>query len=210
MAALQAHHMNARKVALSVYQLLEQLESGSDTSISLQSEISQQLNKLAHEVQTLKDLLPTVDASQRANWRKKISQLQDESSSLQGSLGKFAGRAAAQQKEKDDRQELFRRRTAGPSDCTIDIEAISKEHKNLNDAHSNLDALLQHAGEVHGAVGRQGQALRGIQRRTLNLLSTLGMSNDVLRSIERQLMGDKLLLVVGMLLTLGLIWCTAS
>ena len=56
--ALDAHHAAARKIVLTVNQLLEQPESGRDTSLNLQSEISQHLNALAREVQALEDLLP--------------------------------------------------------------------------------------------------------------------------------------------------------
>ena len=47
MAALSAHHTSARKIVLSVDQNLETLETGRDTSLGLQTEISQQLNMLA-------------------------------------------------------------------------------------------------------------------------------------------------------------------
>ena len=47
MATLAAHHASARKIVLAVDQQLEQLETGRDTSLQLQSEISQHLNLLA-------------------------------------------------------------------------------------------------------------------------------------------------------------------
>ena len=81
MAALTAHHASARKIVLAVDQLLEHLETGRDTSLALQSEISQHLNMLAREVQALEDELPMVGASERALWKKRIVQLQEQSKS---------------------------------------------------------------------------------------------------------------------------------
>ena len=51
--ALDAHHANARKLVLTVNEQLQALESGQDTSVGLQSLISQNLNALAREVQEL-------------------------------------------------------------------------------------------------------------------------------------------------------------
>lgn len=81
MASLTAHHAAARKIVLSVDQLLESLETGRDTSVTLQSEISQHLNALAREVQALEAELALVGPSERSLWRKRITQLQEQSKS---------------------------------------------------------------------------------------------------------------------------------
>ena len=94
-ATLAAHHASARKIVLAVDQLLENLETGRDTSLQLQSEISQHLNLLAREVQALEDELPTVSHGERSLWKKRIVQLQEQSKSQRAALSKFAGRAAA-------------------------------------------------------------------------------------------------------------------
>lgn len=69
---------------LSVEQLLESLETGRDTSVNLQSEISQHLNTLAREVQALEAELAMVGTSERSMWRKRITQLQEQSRSQVG------------------------------------------------------------------------------------------------------------------------------
>ena len=92
-ATLTAHHSAARKIVLTVDQLLESLETGRDTSLSLQSEISQHLNMLAREVQALEDQVPSVGAlAERSLWKKRIVQLQEQSKSQRAALGKFASR----------------------------------------------------------------------------------------------------------------------
>ena len=73
--ALDAHHANARKLVLTVNEQLQALESGQDTSVGLQSLISQNLNALAREVQELEGLLAAVAPGSRGLWRKKITQL---------------------------------------------------------------------------------------------------------------------------------------
>ena len=77
-AALAAHHAAARKIVMAVDHQLEQLETGRDTSLNLQSEISQSLNALAREVQALEQQVHSVGASERSVWKKKITQLQEQ------------------------------------------------------------------------------------------------------------------------------------
>ena len=61
-------------------------------------------------------------------------------------------------------------------------------------------------GAIRSALGQQGASLKGVQRKLLNMAATLGLSNNVLRAIERRQLGDKLILYGGMLLTFGLIY----
>jgi Golgi SNAP receptor complex protein 2 len=204
-AALTAHHASARKIVLSVDQLLERLESGRDTSLALQSDISQHLNLLAREVQALEDELPTIGASQRALWKKRIVQLQEQSKSQRAALSKVAGRAAARQREHEEREALLERRN-GSGEHAITIDAAARESRQLNQAGEQLDEYYAHAVSSLNALQQQRGTLKGVQRKMLDMAQTLGLSNNVLRMIERRQFWDKVLLYGGMLATLALIW----
>ena len=56
------------------------------------------------------------------------------------------------------------------------------------------------------ALGQQRSALKGIERKVLDLANTLGVSNSVMRVIERRQLVDKAIVYGGMLLTLWLLW----
>ena len=196
---------NARRLVLTVNQLLDALESGRDTSLDLQSQISQHLNAMSREMQVLETLVPNVPAAQRSIWRRRVTQLQDEMVSQRNALGKFTGRVMAKQRVEEDRQELLHRRTNG-ADCAINIDAIAKEGKALNESESAVDELLGFAGAMRSELGIQGEGIKNIQRKVLSIGATLGLSNNTLKMIERRLFGDKLILYGGMLLTLGLLW----
>ena len=202
----EQRHASARKIVLSVNQLLEQLESGRDTSLDLQSQISQHLNALAREVQALEALLPSIPAAQRSLWRKRVAQLQDESSSQRAALGKFAGKVAAKMRHEEERQALLHRRNHGGVDCAINIDAIAQEQRKLNDVTSQVDDFIGYAGALLQETNRQGTAIKGIQKKVLSIGATLGLSNSTLKMIERRLLGDKLILYGGMLLTCALLW----
>ena len=243
--ALTAHHAAARKIVLSVDQLLESLETGRDTSVTLQSEISQHLNALAREVQALEAELALVGPSERSLWRKRITQLQEQSKSQvrrllffislsffsfflqtvcrnqcspsmfvcscfvfsqRAALSKYAGRAAAQRRELEDREALLQRRN-GAAEHTINInDAYANESKNLAQSDAQLDALQEHATASLSALMSQRASLKGVQRKVRDMAATLGLSNSVLKAIERRQFWDKLILFGGMILTLALVW----
>jgi Golgi SNAP receptor complex protein 2 len=192
-ATLTAHHASARKIVLAVDTLLEQLETGRDTSLSLQSEISQHLNMLAREVQALEEQVPMVGAlAERSLWKKRIVQLQEQSKSQRAALGKFASRAAARQREHEDREALLQRRNGG-GDYAINIDAMARESRGLNESSAQLDAMHESAANSLAALIHQRSNLKGVQKKVLDLAATLGLSNSVLRAIERRQTFDKII-----------------
>ena len=52
------------------------------------------------------------------------------------------------------------------------------------------------------SLGQQREALKGIQRRAFDIMSMLGVSNSVMRMIERRSENDKMLVYAGMVVTL--------
>lgn len=105
--ALSAHHASARKIVLQVDRLLDELESGRDTSVSMQSTISQHLNTLARELDALERLLPELALQERNMWRKKISQLQEQTNSQRASLSKFSSKLQQRMRDAEERAALL-------------------------------------------------------------------------------------------------------
>lgn len=204
--ALDAHHANARKLVLTVNEQLQALESGQDTSVGLQSLISQNLNALAREVQELEGLLAAVAPGSRGLWRKKITQLTDESASLRHALGKYASSRSAQQRELEEREALLAGGRGG-GEHAIDINGFAAhESRRLHESDSAIDGLTGNATAVLDQLGQQRGALKGVHKRVLDLATTLGVSNSVMKMIERRQFLDKLLVYGGMLAVLALLW----
>ena len=82
-------------------------------------------------------------------------------------------------------------------------EGFASESRLLDSADLELDRLLDHGNAVRHELGKQRGLLKGVQRKVLDMATTLGMSNSVLRVIERRQFWDKLLVFGGMLLTLA-------
>ena len=204
--ALDAHHANARKLVLTVNEQLQALESGQDTSVGLQSLISQNLNALAREVQELEGLLAAVAPGSRGLWRKKITQLTDESARLRHALGKYASSRSAQQRELEEREALLAGGRGG-GEHAIDINGFAAhESRRPHESDSAIDGLTGNATAVLDQLGQQRGALKGVHKRVLDLATTLGVSNSVMKMIERRQFLDKLLVYGGMLAVLALLW----
>ena len=57
-------------------------------------------------------------------------------------------------------------------------------------------------GSVLQGLKEQGSTLKGAHKRVMDLANTLGLSNTVIRAIERRSTQDKYILIAGMILVL--------
>ena len=155
---------------------------------------------------TIEELLPQAGVDKRSIWRRKVQQLKDDSNRERAALDKYATRVYHQQRETEEREALLQRRHGAGDSHAISIDALAKETRDLNQAHSQLDHLTGNATAVLGALNEQRASLKGIQRKVLDMASTLGVSNSVIRTIESRQFWDKMLVFGAMLLTVALLW----
>lgn len=205
--ALEAHHAAARKIGLKVDSDLEQLETGKNVSLELQSQISQHLNALKRELHELERLLPGEGVQRRSVWRRKIVELQEQATSQGQALARFTSGARQKQREEEERSALLeRRRQNGGDQHAIAMDQLLKENANIRDGAAQVDMLTSNAHAILQSLGQQRSALKGIERKVLDLAHTLGLSNNVMRIIERRQLVDKAIVYGGMLLALALLW----
>ena len=89
----------------------------------------------------------------------------------------------------------------------IDINGFAAhESRRLHESDSAIDGLTGNATAVLDQLGQQRGALKGVHKRVLDLATTLGVSNSVMKMIERRQFLDKLLVYGGMLAVLALLW----
>jgi Golgi SNAP receptor complex protein 2 len=72
-----------------------------------------------------------------------------------------------------------------------------------------MDDLIGSGTAILTSLREQRSSLKGVHRKLLDLANTLGLSNSVIRMIERRAYEDKFVLWGGMLVTtviLFLIW----
>merc|ERR1712070_483321 len=111
----------------------------------------------------------------------------------------------SKQRELEDREALLQRRKQNEQHAIL-IDGLVAESRSLRSADLELDSLTGNANSVLHTLGQQSASLKGIQRKVLDVASTLGVSNSVIRAIESRQFWDKMLVYGGMLLTLALLY----
>ena len=89
------------------------------------------------------------------------------------------------------------------------IDHALQHNSKLTDAHKGMDELLVSGGSVLSNLREQRVTLKGAHKKILDIANTLGLSNTVLRLIERRTTQDKFILYGGMILSviiMFLIW----
>ncbi|KAG5001868.1 hypothetical protein AAZX31_08G294300 [Glycine max] len=205
-------HQSAKKLLLRSRDGLERLErleysaaagaafSGAD------SELSFAVKKDITQIQTLcvemDRLWRSIAAKpQRDLWKRKVEQIAEEAESLRASLDKYNLRNQKRMREANERTELLGRAN-GDSAHVLRIydeeaqalQSVRSSSRELENANALGEAILS---SIHG----QRERLKSAHRKALDILNTVGISNSVLRLIERRNRVDQWIKYAGMLLT---------
>ncbi|XP_059668585.1 membrin-11-like [Cornus florida] len=202
-------YQNSKKLLLRTrdgLERLERLELSSSNSLD-SPELSVAVKRDIAQIQSLcvdmDRLWRSVAAkSQRDLWRRKVEQVAEEADSLTDSLDKYFLRNQRRVQEAKERAELLGRANGESSHVLriFDEEAQAMQSarnssRMLEESHATGVAIL---AQYH----TQRERLKGAQRKALDVLNTLGLSNSVLRLIERRNRVDQWIKYAGMVLTI--------
>lgn len=109
------------------------------------------------------------------------------------------------QREADERRELLQRRNAA-GHTAIEVSSLSRETRALDEASIALDNLTRHGEAVILGLHAQRGVLNSSKRKLLSIFDALGLSNSLLRLIERRQMMDRLLVFGGIGACSLLLW----
>eukprot|EP01114_Cavostelium_apophysatum_P024352 TRINITY_DN9500_c0_g1_i1.p1 TRINITY_DN9500_c0_g1~~TRINITY_DN9500_c0_g1_i1.p1 ORF type:complete len:241 (-),score=43.77 TRINITY_DN9500_c0_g1_i1:136-795(-) len=195
----------AYKLLLEIRDQLEHLETGQDASVFMQGKISTNINHLSRQNEQLEALIPQQPPSKREIWRIRIKQLSDECKSLRISVGTYFEQKDKQSKQEEMRNQLFERKSKanlGPSSRAQDLV---KEGDSIARSHVIVDDIEQMAYSVRDSIFSQNEQIRSIQAKVQDVFATLGLSNSLIKVIQRRQFGDKVIVYTGMVLVLLLI-----
>ncbi|KAI9788060.1 MAG: protein transport protein bos1 [Peltula sp. TS41687] len=92
---------------------------------------------------------------------------------------------------------------ASPADYTRESHAF-REQSFMESTNAQLDEFLERGRAVLGDLGQQREILKGTQRRLYMVATTLGISGDTIRMIERRAKQDKWIFWGSILVFFGL------
>jgi len=151
----------------------------------------------------------------RENWKTKVHQMKADVRSLQSDFSGFQARSWNKEREISDRDQLLSMRfttnaeaakasgiPGGNDESTsILIDKALEHQSSLHRSNREVDLLLDHGREMLSSLVDQRSVIKGFRKKMLDVASFLGLSNTVMRHIEKRSEGDKWILFGGMLFT---------
>ncbi|KAH7542026.1 membrin-11 [Ziziphus jujuba] len=206
-------HQSAKKLLMRSRGGLERLESLEYmTSTAVDSpELSYSVKRDIAQIQSLcveMDRLwrSVANKSERDLWKRKVEQIAEEAESLKQSLDKYFVRNQRRVTEAKERAELLGRANGE----SAHVLRIFDEEAQAMQSVRNSSRLLEEASATGEAIlfkySEQRERLKRAQRKALDVLNTVGLSNSVLKLIERRHRVDKWIKYAGMALTLFVVF----
>lgn len=144
-----------------------------------------------------------VPIAHRQNAKMRCDQLKYDSRHLQAALAAHQQKRARKEAATREREELLSRRFAPNPDITaINIDYALQHQNSLQNAHRGVDEMLHTGANALESLRNQRLTLKGAHRRVMDMANTLGLSNHTMRLIERRVREDKVILILGMVITL--------
>ncbi|RUS22530.1 hypothetical protein BC937DRAFT_88561 [Endogone sp. FLAS-F59071] len=234
---MNSQYNHALKQVHAIERDLKKFESGEDTSVGFQGQITAVFNALQRSIEEydslakremivvkrdtafaylLIHLFPLPAYYFPTHSCRRISKFRDDYQQLKSEFERVKKREESRVSQIQDRSELFARRTAknySPvpehpySPQSTPMQAYQARERNFaSTAENQLDQFIAQAQNLLGDLTDQHGILKKTQRKLLDTANTLGLSQSVIRYIERRSAQDKWIFLVGAIITLGLIW----
>jgi Golgi SNAP receptor complex protein 2 len=186
---------------------LEQANLSRDTAaaVLIETEIENRLRQLEASFERLDVCVSKEPPNRRPEAKMRVDQLKYDARHLSAAHRNLKQRRIAKEQEERERDELLTRRfttnaSASAGDTAIAMEHMQRENNSLSSAHRGVDELLSSGGSILGGLRDQRETLKGAHRKILEISNSLGMSNTVMRLIEKRAFKDRVILFSGMTL----------
>lgn len=140
---------------------------------------------------------------QRQNAKMRCDQLKYDSRHLQAALTASKQKRARREAAVTEREQLLSRRFAPNPDVTaINIDYSVQHQNSLQNSNRGVDEMLHTGANVLDSLRSQRMTLKGAHRRIIDMANTIGLSNHTMRLIEKRASEDKVILILGVVITL--------
>ncbi|CAK7341519.1 unnamed protein product [Dovyalis caffra] len=207
-------YQSAKKLLMRAQDGIERLErlenstsSGGLDSPELSFAVKKDISQVLSVCADMDRLWRSVQAKpQRDLWRRKVELVAEEAGSLKESLDRYFARNQRRMKEAQERAELLGRANG---DSAHVLRIFDEEAQAMHSVHNSKRMLadsLSTGAAILSKYSEQRERLKRAQRKALDVLNTVGLSNAVLRLIERRNRLDRWIKYFGMLTTLVILY----
>jgi len=183
-----------------------------EQAYGIENEIQARLDQITSNCEHLDILVNKEPPNKRPYSKMKVDQLKYDSQHYQAALRNIQHQRFRREQEQQEREELmsttFRANSEG-GETSIAIDHSLQFNTSLQNVHRNVDEMLGGGNSILENLRSQRANLKGVHKKILDVANTLGMSNTVMRLIERRTFQDKLIFYGGMVVTciiMILIW----
>eukprot|EP00257_Ricinus_communis_P001652 XP_002512083.2 membrin-11 [Ricinus communis] len=199
----------------SILKELERLENSTSSGGLDSPELSFAVKKDISQIQSLCAQMDRLWRSiaakpQRDLWKRKVEQVAEEAESLKQSLDRYFLRNQRRTREAQERAELLGRANGESAHVLRIFDEEAQAMQSVHNSKRMLEESLSTGSAILSKYSEQRQRLKNAQRKALDVLNTVGLSNSVLRLIERRNRVDRWIKYVGMLITLALVYFLVS
>ncbi|XP_064842160.1 Golgi SNAP receptor complex member 2-like [Oncorhynchus masou masou] len=186
-----------------VQSLMGRLENSDRQSVHLlENDLQARIDQIFSHLERLEMLAGKEPPNRRQNVKLRVDQLKYDVQLLQTALRNFEHRRYSRETQDREREELMSRTfTTNDADTSIPIDETLQLNSSLNNAHKGMDDLLGSGSSILTGLRDQRDTLKGTHKKMLDVANMLGLSNTVMRLIEKRATQDKFIMIGGMLLT---------
>ncbi|KAF2324490.1 hypothetical protein GH714_014788 [Hevea brasiliensis] len=207
-------YQNAKKVLLIArdgVERLERLESSTSNGRLDSPELSFKVKKDISQIQSLcaemDRLWRSIAAKpQRDLWKRKVELVAEEAESLKQSLDRYFSRNQRRMREAQERAELLGRANGESAHVLRIFDEEAQAMQSVQNSKRMLQESLSTGTAILSKYSEQRERLKNAQRKALDVLNTVGLSNSVLRLVKRRNHVDRWIKYMGMLITLAVLY----
>lgn len=163
-----------------------------------------QIQSLCAEMDRLWRSVPL--KGQRDLWKRKVEQVAEEADSLKESLDRVSMRQQRRMQEVRDRAELMERANGEGEHVLKIFDDEAQALQSARNSHMMIEEAYATGVAVLSKYADQRDRLKRAQRKALDILNTVGLSNSVLKLIERRHRLDKWIAYAGMIVTVVVVY----
>jgi len=198
-------------------QVLQQNLSRLDQSPAAQlpmveADISEQLNAIHANCDRLATMASKETPHRRANAKYKVDQLKYDVKHVVAAINNIKAKRFARENEERQREALmsmsFTTNDEARSHTSIELDAHLEHNQRMGDTHRQLDDLLGHGSSILDSLRDQHGTLKSARKKVLDVINTLGLTNTVMRLIEKRGSQDKVIFWVGVIITCLIMYLT--
>lgn len=196
-------YQETNRLIVGVQGLLSKLSTAHPDSINaIEQEIEQNLEKVSSNCDRLTILINKEPPQKKQNARIKVDQLTYDLRHLKTGFNNYQQRKMMREQEEREREELLNRRfTTNSGETSIMIDHALQHNTSLQNADRGISDLLGSGSSILTSLRDQRLTLKGAHKRILDIASTLGLSNTVMRLIDKRATQDKWIVFGGIIVT---------